>query len=82
MSLTDRGVQNKITCLERENKKLKSLLKAAGLPQIWMDAYLKLDDESEKREHQSLLQSISVAGASVNTPESLSANEWKSSVVV
>ncbi len=39
--------------LEWENKKLKSLLRAAGLPQIWMEAYLKLDDESEKHGHES-----------------------------
>lgn len=33
--------------LERENSRLKSLLGAAGLPQIWIDAYLKLDAESD-----------------------------------
>jgi hypothetical protein len=39
--------QSTLRRLERENRRLKSLLGAAGLPQIWMDAYLKLDSESD-----------------------------------
>jgi hypothetical protein len=75
----DNEVQNNILRLERENKKLKSLLKAAGLPQIWMDAYLKLNDESGNSGHQPLQDSIpSMAGSSVNASEIHSANERKS----
>lgn len=39
--------QRTLRRLERENRRLKSLLGAAGLPQIWMDAYLKLDNDSD-----------------------------------
>ena len=39
--------QSQIMRLEQENKRLKSLLNAAGLPQIWIDAYLKLEIGSD-----------------------------------
>jgi len=75
--------QDRIMRLEWENKRLKSLLKAAGLPQIWMDAYLKLADESEKNDHQSIQQSITTtAGISVSTSESLFDEESKSPAIV
>jgi hypothetical protein len=32
--------------LERENERLRALLEAAGLPRVWMEAFLKFDDEN------------------------------------
>jgi len=61
--------------LEWENKRLKSLLKAARLPQIWIDAYLNLADESERNDRQSIPESSPLtAGFSVNVSESLPDN--------
>ena len=36
------GVRSTIEHLEQENKRLRALLAAAGLPRVWMEAYLKL----------------------------------------
>ena len=77
------GVQNTITRLEWENKRLKLLLKAAGLPEMWMLAYLKLDDGSEKSDHQSPQDGIaSTAGTWLNALESLSVSEGKSPSII
>jgi hypothetical protein len=39
--------------LEVENKRLKSLLEAAGLPGLWMNAYLRLQDEGNSERIES-----------------------------
>ncbi len=32
--------------LERENQSLRTLLEASGLPRIWMDVFLKIDNKN------------------------------------
>ena len=74
----DVGVQNTLRHLEWENRRLRSLLKAAGLPQIWMDAYLKIEDD-DKPDGSLPLQgdSLSTAGPLVVPSDAQSANESK-----
>jgi hypothetical protein len=73
---TDVDVRDTIKRLEQENKRLRALLAAAGLPQVWMEAYLKLGDGGEngsKSSYISLQENIPcTAGNSVSTSEVLS----------
>jgi hypothetical protein len=73
---TDVDVQKKIERLEQENKSLRALLAAAGLPQIWTRAYLKVVDESgngTKSGHPPLQENVPcTTGDSANAPGALS----------
>jgi len=68
--------QKTLRRLERENRRLKSLLQAAGLPRIWMDAYLKLDNKGEASDNPQLRANIlSAAGFLGDALESSSVSE-------
>lgn len=73
----DEESQATLRRLERENRRLKLLLGAAGLPQIWMDAYLKLDTESDANQKSPRRGNLEFASELPNeASESSSASEW------